>query len=246
MVKKSAHDLTRLDGVKAWLGDAVGDYRWRVRGIILDDNTLLPLPHEPALIAKVVEVTAIEHLKRKAIATPGLDVLADLSGRGYPDVLLTGRAVASRKIAVDVKVARRRQRNKGAPTVTISRITLGPFNTYFRRPTVPIPGVGVAYGEMTWHIDLIVLYDYVDGDVMNVEFLVAETWRVASKQKSSTTRDYIGAMMNIQELRNERGAFVSEAEFHEFWRNYPVSRPPKKDAVVEPESLDPVDLPEGA
>ncbi len=236
--------LTTLDGVKAWLRGAVKDYRWRVRGVILEDNTILPLPQEPALIAKVVEVTVIEHLKRKAIATPGLDVLADLSGRGYPDILLTGQAVGGRKIAVDVKVARRSPRKRGAPTVTKSKITLGPFNNYFRRPTVPIPGVNVAYGDMAWHLDLIVLYDYVDGDVTNIEILVVETWRVASKQKSSTTRDYIGAVSQIAKLRNEEGAFASEAEFHAFWRSYPVSKAKAETEAAEPESVEPVDLPD--
>lgn len=238
-------DLETLEGVKAWLRAAVRDYRWRVRGIVLDDNTRIPLPKEPALIAKVIEVTVIEHLKRKAVARRGLDVLEDLSGRGYPDVLLSGRAVGSRRIAVDVKVARRKQRARGAPTVTQSRITLGPFDTYFRRPDEPIPGVGVAYGDMAWHIDLIALYDYLDGEVANIEILVVETWRVGSSRRSSTTRNYIGAVTKLADLRAERSEFESEADFHEYWR----SRPIRRDLPVveaEPESVEPEDLPEGA
>ena len=149
-------DLTTLDGIKSWLRDAVRDYRWNVRGILLDDNKVVPLPKEPALVAKVIEVSVIEHFKRRAYAVPGLDFLDDLSGRGYPDVLLAGRAVDNRRVALDVKVARRKPRKVGAPTKTQSRITLGPFDSYFRRPTEPIPGVGVAYGDMAWHLDLIV------------------------------------------------------------------------------------------
>ena len=204
-----AVDLTTLDGIKAWLRDAVRDYHWNVRGIILDDNKVVPLPKEPALVAKVIEVTVIEHFKRKAYAVPGLDVLDDLSGRGYPDVLLAGRAVGNRRVALDVKVARRRPRRDGQPTRTQSRITLGPFDSYFRRPDDPIPGVGVAYGDMAWHLDLIVLYDWDDADVENVEILVVETWRVASTKRSSTTRNYIGAMDTLADLRAERGEFAT-------------------------------------
>lgn len=238
-------ELNDLESVKGWLREAVRDYRWRVRGIILDDNTRLPLPKEPALIAKVVEVTVIEHLKRKAVGVPGLDVLEDLSGRGYPDILLSGRAVGSRRIAVDVKVARRNQLRTGAPTMTQSRITLGPFDSYFRRPEDPIPGVGVAYGAMAWHLDIIALYDYIDGDVENVELLVVETWRVASMRRSSTTRNYIGAVTRLSDLRTERGEFESEAAFHEYWRSQPIRREAPADTPAEPESVEPLDMPEG-
>jgi hypothetical protein len=139
-VAKGAADLTTLDGIKAWLGRAVRDYKWNVRGIILDDGKVIPLPKEPAVVAKVVEVSVTEHFKRKAYAVRGLDLLDDLSGRGYPDVLLAGRAVVNRRVALDVKVARRKPRKSGVPTKTQSRITLGPFDSYFRRPNDPIPG----------------------------------------------------------------------------------------------------------
>lgn len=217
-------DLTNVDGIKSWLGAAVRDYRWNVRGIILDDGRVIPLPKEPAVVAKVVEVSVTEHFKRKAYAVPGLDVLDDLSGRGYPDVLLAGRAVGNRRVALDVKVARRKPRKVGQPTKTQSRITLGPFDSYFRRPSAPIPGVGVAYGDMAWHIDLIVLYDWVDGGVENVEVLVVETWRVASMKRSSTTRNYIGAMDGLDDLREERGAFERIEDFYAYWRSQPVRR----------------------
>lgn len=52
-----SHDLTNVDGIKVWLGQAVRDYKWNVRGIILDDGHVIPLPKEPAVVAKVVEVS---------------------------------------------------------------------------------------------------------------------------------------------------------------------------------------------
>ena len=55
-----------------------------------------------------------------------------------------------------MKVARRKPRKDGRPTKTQSRITLGPFDSYFRRPKDPVPGVGIAYGDMALHLDLIV------------------------------------------------------------------------------------------
>jgi restriction endonuclease EcoRV len=225
--KKPAADLTTLAGTQGWLRKAVQDYRWNVRGVILDDGKVIPLPKEPAVVAKVIELSVIEHFKRKAYAVPGLDVLDDLSGRGYPDVLLAGRAVENRRIALDVKVARRKPRRDGKRTKTQSRITLGPFDSYFRRPDEPIPGVGVAYGNMAWHLDLIVLYDWEEGEVMNVEVLVVETWRVGSRKRSSTTRNYIGAVDSIADLKAERGEFATADEFYRYWRAVPLKKAEK-------------------
>jgi len=230
--KGRAPDLSTVDGIKAWLADAVRDYKWSVRGILLVDDRVIPLPKEPALVAKVIEVTVTEHFKRKAYAVPGLDVLDDLTGRGYPDILLAGSAVGTRRVALDVKVARRKLRRDGHPRRTQSRITLGPFDSYFRRPSDPIPGVGVAYGDMAWHLDLIVLYDWESADVENVEILAAETWRVASAKRSSTTRNHIGAVDSIEDLRLERGEFATIEAFCDFWRSQPVGRPAP---ALEPE-----------
>lgn len=99
--------------------------------------------------------------------------------------------------------------------------------------------MGVAYGDMAWHIDLIVLYDWVDGSVENVEVLVVETWRVASRQRSSTTRNYIGAVDTIADLRAERGEFGTIEEFYGFWRAHPIRL---ATPLPEPEAVEPQDL----
>lgn len=249
-------DLSTLGGLKEWLTDALADYRWQVRWILLENGDRLPLPKEPAVIAKLIEISAIDHLRKKAMRVPGLHVDGDESGRMYPDMLLSGRALGHQYAALDVKVARRnplppenpRRRRRAEPVRSVqSTITLGPFNSYFRRPTVRVPGALMAYGDITWHLDLIVIYDYLDGNVENVDPFVVETWRVASKVKSSGTRDYIGAVRRIEDLRNERGVFATQEEFYEFWRSQPVSRPRREQPVDEPpESVEADDLPEGS
>ena len=55
----------------------------------------------------------------------------------------------------------------------------------------------------------------------NLEFIVNEPWRIASRQRSSTTREYIGAVMNIEKLRAGEGEFATREEFYEFWRRFP-------------------------
>ena len=62
MAARSARsDLGTLEGIKSWLRGVARDYRWNVAGIALTDNRRIPLPKEPALVAKVIEVTVIEH-----------------------------------------------------------------------------------------------------------------------------------------------------------------------------------------
>ena len=68
-------------------------------------------------------------------------------------------------------------------------------------------------------------------------------------KRSSTTRNYIGAVDLLVDLLEERGAFDSEEAFHEYWRHQPVRRrtDPGVPATVEPRvrgSL--LDLPDGA
>lgn len=229
-----APDLTTLEGVKAWLIEAVRDYRWQVRWILLDNGDRLPLPKEPALIAKLIEITIIDHLRKKAFdLAPRLHVDGDESGRMYPDILLSGPALGHELAAVDVKVARLQPisataaKRAGAgpvPRVTSSQITLGPFNSYFKYPQFRFPGALAAYGDIAWHLDVIVIYDFDEGIPTNVEPIVVETWRVASKTISSGTRDYIGAVRKVDDIRAERGVFATKQEFYEYWRSVPVTK----------------------
>jgi len=63
--------------------------------------------------------------------------------------------------------------------------------------------------------------------------LVAETWRVASKVRSSGTRNYIGAVMEIDRLRSERGEFTTADSFYEYWRAFPIGAYPQALGSVE-------------
>ena len=48
-----------------------------------------------------------------------------------------------------------------------------------------------------------------------------EPWRIASRQRSSTTREYLGAVQDLDALRSGAGEFETEADFYAFWRKYP-------------------------
>ncbi len=65
--------------------------------------------------------------------------------------------------------------------------------------------------------------------IADMELIVHETWRLASKQRSSTTREYLGAVDDIERLRKGEGDFSTKEEFYKFWRKFPF----KTGKVVE-------------
>jgi hypothetical protein len=211
-------DLNTTEHLKRWVRKVLQRYRFDVRGVLLKDGTVLPLPGESSLIAKLFEVTLLERFRTVANAVAGLDVLGAPGTRTYPDIWLAGSRLGGRKIALEVKTARRARGGKR----TESRITLGPYDKYFRHPEVKMSGAVLPYGEFAAHLDIIVLYDYEGGEINAVQPLVVETWRVASRKKSSGTRNYIGAVMEIDRLRKEQGEFESADEFYAFWRSFPI------------------------
>jgi hypothetical protein len=179
----------------------------------------LPLPKEPAALANVIEVAIVDFLldrlgKSDVELTRGTE-------RGYPDIELK---ISESYFAVDVKVARRALNSKRKPTGrTDSRITLYTGNTFFLYPTLKWPGTFRPFADYEGHIDLIALYT-LDADsptrVTDVELLVVEPWKIASKNRSSTTREYLGAVQDIARLRSESGDFATAAEFYSFWRKH--------------------------
>ncbi len=137
--------------------------------------------------------------------------------RGYPDLEV---ASDDQIFAVDVKVARRSKSLKQ----TQSRITLYTGNTYFRYPQLKWPQTFRPFRDYQGHLDIIVLYTLNTESlhrIEDVEVLVHPSWEIASRQRSSTTREYIGAVTNLDDLRAGNGEFESEEDFLEFWRAYP-------------------------
>jgi hypothetical protein len=178
----------------------------------------LPLPKEPAALANVLEVSlvdfVIEAISQTAEATPRRG-----TERGYPDIELGGAAFGGGHHAVDVKVARRAKAGRS----TQSRITLYTGNTYFRYPSLKWPGTFRSFEDYASHIDLIAIYtldETIPGRIRDLELLVQEPWRIASRQRSSTTREYIGAVKRLDALRAGEGEFESEREFYDYWRRY--------------------------
>lgn len=184
---------------------------------------LVSLPKESAALANVIEVALVDFLLDRLVAIHGA---AGRRGeeRSYPDLEIGGAPFGGGFHAIDIKLARLRK----SGVQTQSRCTLYTGNTYFKWPTIRWPGMFRAFDAYASHLDIIGVYrldvDY-RGRVRDLELFVHEPWQIASRQRSSTTREYIGALTEVTALREGRGEFETEAAFYKYWRAYPFRVP---------------------
>jgi hypothetical protein len=216
-----------------------GDHPWpliaqdagQLTALLEEGGHLLSLPKESAALANVIEVALIDFL---------LAALGDLPGaegrrgeeRSYPDLEISGEAFGGGFHAVDVKMARLARNGRQ----TQSRCTLYTGNTYFKWPTIRWPGMYRPFDDYVSHLDIIGVYrldvDY-RGRVRDLELFVHEPWRIASRDRSSTTREYIGAVQDVEALREGRGVFDTEVEFYRYWRSFPFRVPKAVERQLE-------------
>lgn len=203
-----------------------GDHSWPLEGAdpedlagkLADGGHFLPLPKEPAALANVLEVSLVDFVLQRASDSDGVDARRGTE-RGYPDIEFSGPALGGGYHAVDVKVARRAKGGRR----TQSRITLYTGNTYFRYPQLRWPGTFRPFQDYESHLDLIAIYTLNEKSITRIEdleLIVQEAWTIGSRQRSSTTREYIGAVQGIEELREGRGEFETEADFYRYWRKF--------------------------
>lgn len=183
----------------------------------------LPLPKEPAALANVLEVSLSDYILTELAKLDGV-ICQRGTERGYPDIEVTGGPFGGVPHAIDIKAARRKVSAKGHVSAnTQSRITLYTGNTYFRYPQLKWPGTFRPFQDYASHLALLAIYtlDEVSlGRVSDLELIAHEAWKIASKQRSSTTREYIGAVVSIAALRSGQGEFEKESDFYGYWRRY--------------------------
>jgi hypothetical protein len=192
--------------------------------LLIRGGHLLPLPKEPAALANVLEVSIVNFIVARTRQTPSVQVRRGTE-RGYPDLEISGPPFGGGFHAVDVKAARRSKSGKN----TQSRITLYTGNTYFKWPDLHWPGTFRPFSSYESHLDMIIIYTFnaaSNARVEDLEIIVQEPWRIASKKRSSTTREYLGAVTRLDALRAGQGEFATAAEFYAHWRKFPFKVSP--------------------
>jgi hypothetical protein len=229
----------------AWLERLIESFEFDVTGLARrGDKPPYPLPTEPGTLAHLIETRAASHL-RQALNSGSNRVDFSRGGqRNYPDIELSGEKLGNQIVALDIKVARRKAVPKKETTErrTQSRIALITGNSYFANPDVKHPNVARPYSEYSLHLDWVILFsidetaDYPE--VTELEQIVAETWQIASKQRPSSTRNYIGAVDAIAALKAKKGEFASQEEFETYWRSFNWNKKPTAEELRSEAEVD--------
>ena len=182
----------------------------------MERGHLLPLPTEPAALANLIEIELREHLGAAANKTRGASIGLGTE-RSYPDIELAGPAFGESCHAVDIKCARRAKSGKSLQ----SSIALYTGNTYFLWPQLKFSGILRPYDDYASHLVIVAIYDFhADRPerISDLRLISHDSWRIASKNRASATREYIGSVRRIEELIDGRGDFDSQEEFETYWR----------------------------
>lgn len=212
--------LAGIEDVKQWVRNIFSDFTFDVLGFATRSGKIIPLNLEPGTLGNVIEGIMIAHIKEKVKNRQDIK-LTEGGNRFYPDIELTGSLFADSQIAVDIKAARRSEKN---PNRTQSRITLYSFGTYLKHQDIKFSQTIRPFSEYKHHLDIIAVFDVnkLENSIGNFKLLVVEPWKVASKTLSSGTRDYVGAIMEIDKIEGEKsGEFKTQQEFYDYWAAVP-------------------------
>lgn len=208
--------LANIDQIKSFVKDLVADFKFDIIGFATKQGKILPLNLEPGTLGNIIEGALIAHINEKTKNYRNISI-TEGGFRYFPDLELTGALINDKLLALDIKAARR---NIANPNRTQSRITLYTFGTYLKYHDKKFSQAIRPFKEYTYHLDLIAIFDVdsIKNTVGNFEILVIEPWKIASRTPSSATRDYVGAIMEINKMREENGGeFKTQKDFYDHW-----------------------------
>lgn len=193
------------------------DFEWNFAGIIDTNLIITPIPKNSTCITAIIEQKALEMLEKFARVKYKCEFISARTTREYPDATLHGGVFGDKKIAIDIKTARKIGSNR------ISGLTIGSFAGYFIHPDEKKPGCGIPYGDFDAHWIVAFLYKWQPQKdskdmVSDIECIVNLKWKTASKSTGTGTTKHIGSIKTIEDLRKGKGKFSSEGEFLKFWR----------------------------
>jgi len=201
---------------KRELEKIMSDIVWNFVGILDSENKLHPIPKNIQIQA-LFEYLAIKRLRGLAKVLD-CKLIESENTRQYPDATLEGGKL-DKRAALDIKTTRRKSGDR------ISGFTLGSYANYFRHPNRKMPFCRIPYGDFDehWIIGFIYTWDEAADTlhmVSNLELMVQEKWKIASKATGTGTTTAIGSIKQIPRLRKGEGDFKSEKEFLRYWRSY--------------------------
>ncbi len=214
---------------------STADGQWTVKGFIDTFKNVYTISSDTKIVSKILEI----HLYPKILAFADQMgyalVLADHQNY-YPDISFVSKADPNVKFAVDFKTT---YRNPAKPWLC-NGFTLGSHGKYFEDRTSR-KNIQFPYAEYSGHYCLGIIYDRAEGAtidetcskslddlqtivsvISNIQFFVAEKWKIASDKGGSGNTANIGSIKKISDILAGNGMFakLGETWFDDYWMNF--------------------------
>lgn len=211
------------------------DGQWAVKGFIDTYQNVYSISSDTKITSKILEIHIFPKLVEFA-ARAGYDLVLAEHQNHYPDMSFVSHDNPLIKFAVDLKTT---YRSLGKP-YRCNGFTLGSHGEYFRNRT-STKNIRFPYASYSGHFCLGVIYDRaiaatIDETVIvsiaeistitsvmsNMQFFLAEKWRLASDRRGSGNTANIGSIDLIDDVLAGNGMFSSLGEewFDDYWMNY--------------------------
>lgn len=217
------------------------DGQWAVKGFIDAYRSVYSISSDTKIVSKILEIQIFPLLKQFAQERGYVLHLAEHQNH-YPDISFVSQDDEATRFAVDLKTT---YRIPGRPDLC-NGFTLGSHGAYFidREST---KNIRFPYGSYAGHFCLGLIYDRAEAAtidetvvvtvdqlesissvISNMQFFVAEKWRIAGDQRGSGNTANIGSIKCIDDILSGRGMFADLGEdwFDNYWIHYGVIQVP--------------------
>ncbi|MDR1355734.1 MAG: EcoRV family type II restriction endonuclease [Propionibacteriaceae bacterium] len=211
------------------------DGQWVVKGFIDAFRNIYTISSDTKIISKIIEIHIFPLILRFAVEN-GYKLVLATHQNYYPDLSFVSERDDSIRFAVDFKTTYRIHKREQF----CNGFTLGSHGTYFMDRT-STKNIQFPYASYAAHYFLGIIYDRVVGVttnettvygvdqlssissvISNLEFFVAEKWRIASDKGGSGNTANIGSINYIPDIISGNGMFseLGEEWFDDYWMNF--------------------------
>lgn len=211
------------------------DGQWTVKGFIDAFKNVYTISSDTKIVSKILEI----HLFPRILAfaeEQGFAVVLAEHQNYYPDISFVSKGDETVKFAVDFKTT---YRLPDKPWLC-NGFTLGSHGKYFEDRT-STKNIQFPYGSYSGHFCLGIIYNRavwatidetrlytieelqsITSVISNIQFFVAEKWRIAGDKSGSGNTANIGSIHRIEDILSGTGMFANLGEewFNEYWINF--------------------------
>ena len=211
------------------------DGQWTVKGFIDVFRNIYTISLDTKVISKILEIHIFPKIYAFAEQRGFAIILAEHQNY-YPDISFVSKNDNRIKFALDLKTT---YRIPNRPWLC-NGFTLGSHGRYFEERT-STKNIQFPYGSYSAHLCFGIIYDRTDRSgvdemkmhpvgelhsiasvISNIQFFVAEKWRIAGDKGGSGNTANIGSIQRIDDILSENGMFANlgESWFDDYWMNF--------------------------